>query len=367
VILRPIRVFVVDDSSVVRGMLIRALETDVTISVVGTAMHGEAALRGLRATPADVVLLDVEMPVMDGLAALPLILRDYPGTRVVMVSALTQEGAQTTMQALALGAAGCIAKPNAGSVQESVRQVADELIPLVKALGSGFSSSADDSRGSAPERLRASAPSVPAPARPARPLAVPPELIVIGTSTGGPNALAQFFKALPRDIETPILIVQHMPPLFTPMLAKHIERDAERPAAEGRDGELIERGHVYVAPGDFHMEVTRSNGQYGIRIQKEAPEHYCRPSVNPLFRTAAHHAGNRLLAIMLTGMGDDGIEGTRDIVGRGGRVIAQDEASSVVWGMPGAIVRAGLADQVLPLSEIPGVVAGHCRQGVGVR
>lgn len=367
-IVRPIRVFVVDDSSVVRGMLIRALETDATISVVGTAMHGEAALRGLRATPADVVLLDVEMPVMDGLTALPLILRDYPETRVVMVSALTQDGARTTVQALALGAAGCIAKPSAGSVQESVRRVAAELIPLVKALGCGGTrSTIGEAGGSVSGRGRAEAPEVRVPERTARKLDVRPELIVIGTSTGGPNALSLFFKALPRDVEIPILVVQHMPPLFTPMLAKHIERDAERPAAEGRDGEPIVRGQVYVAPGDFHMEVTRGHGQYGIRIQKSAAEHYCRPSVNPLFRTAAQHAGNRVLAIMLTGMGDDGIEGTRDVVDRGGRVIAQDEASSVVWGMPGAVVRAGLADQVLPLSAIPGVVAGLCRQEVGVR
>lgn len=368
-ILRPIRVLVVDDSAVVRGLLMRALESDPGISVSGTAMHGDAALRQLRSNPSDVVILDVEMPVMDGLTALPLILTEFPGVRVIMASALTQEGARTTIQALALGAAGCIAKPTAASVNESVKQLGEELIPLVKALGPA---SAPD-----PAPAAARSTSIPSaggtsesvtPRTPSRTkLTIPPEIIVIGTSTGGPGALSQFFKRFPSDVDTPILIVQHMPPLFTPMLATHLEKDSGRKCAEGRHGEVIERGRVYVAPGDFHMEVARVDNRLTIRIQQESPEHYCRPSVNPLFRTAAYHCGPRVVAVMLTGMGDDGIEGTHDIVTRSGRVIAQDEASSVVWGMPGAVVRAGLADQILPLSEIPGALAGLCRQEVSVR
>ncbi len=368
-ILRPIRVLVVDDSAVVRGLLLRALESDPGISVAGTAMHGEAAIRLLRSNPADVVILDVEMPVMDGLAALPLILSEFPGVRVIMASALTQEGARTTMRALSLGAAGCIAKPTAGSVNESVKQLAEELIPLVKALGP-----ANNSHEAVEPRdpQRAASPPVKAPtATPSASgrakLAIPPEIIVIGTSTGGPGALSQFFKRYPADVDTPILIVQHMPPLFTPMLAMHLEKDSGRKCAEGRHGEPIERGRIYVAPGDFHMEIARIDNRLTVKIQQEAPEHYCRPSVNPLFRTAAWHCGQRVAAVMLTGMGEDGIEGTREIVARSGRVIAQDEASSVVWGMPGAVVRAGLADHVLPLSEIPAALAGLCRQEASIR
>lgn len=367
-ILRPIRVLVVDDSAVVRGLLLRALESDPGISVVGTAMHGEAALRQLRQNPADVVILDVEMPVMDGLAALPLILSEFPQVRVVMASALTQEGARTTIQALALGAAGCIAKPTAASVNESVNHLASELIPLVKALGPSDAPapSAVSDRGGVPTQSGGAATASHRGVGRGR-MSIPPEIVVIGTSTGGPNALSQFFKNYPGDVDTPILIVQHMPAMFTPMLAKHLEKDSGRRCVEGRDGEPIERGSIYVAPGDYHMEVTRVDNRLTVRIQQEPPEHYCRPSVNPLFRTAAYHCGTRVVAVMLTGMGDDGIEGTHEIVARSGRVIAQDEASSVVWGMPGAVVRAGLAEQVLPLSAIPGVVAGLCRQEVSVR
>jgi two-component system chemotaxis response regulator CheB len=366
VILRPIRAMVVDDSAVVRGLLVRALETDPGISVVATAMHGEAALRGLRKDPVDIVILDVEMPVMDGLRALPLILAEFPRTRVVMASALTHSGAKATVEALALGAAGCVAKPNTASLTDSVHEIAAQLIPLVKALGpSGLEYAehrpASTAAPSRPESLPRS------PASRYAPPAGRVEVVVIGSSTGGPNALSVIAKSLPASFDTPILIAQHMPPMFTPMLAQHLGRDARRPAAEGTELGPVEPGRIYVAPGDHHMELARLGGQLVTRLTQAPPEHFCRPSVNPLFRTAARECGPEVLAVMLTGMGDDGVEATRDVVARGGHVIAQDEATSVVWGMPGAIVREGLAHSILPLPEIASSIARRCQHEVARR
>ena len=351
---QPIKVMVVDDSAVVRGLLVRTLSGDAEICIVGTAMHGEAALRQLRKQPADVVVLDVEMPVMDGLTALPLILREFPDTRVIMASSLTQEGAEPTVRALALGAAGCIAKPVADNVSTAVDILAAELLPLVKALAR-------------PAAQVKTAQPVSASVAPPRARKILPDAIVIGSSTGGPNALSQVLSQLSRDVTCPILIAQHMPPAFTPILAKHLEKDSGRPAQEGIDGGRIERGCIYVAPGNFHMTIDRADGCLVTRLNQEPPEHYCRPSVNPLFRSAAAWYGNRMLAVMLTGMGDDGIEGTREIAWRGGTVIAQDEASSVVWGMPGAVVRAGLAHEILPLGEIAAAIRHICTREPALR
>ncbi|MFO1019561.1 MAG: chemotaxis response regulator protein-glutamate methylesterase [Planctomycetales bacterium] len=352
-----INVLIVDDSAVVRGMLTRAIETDQSIAVAATAMHGDAALRALRKTPVDVVILDVEMPVMDGLTALPLILQEFPDVRVIMASALTREGAAVTVKALALGAAGCIPKPNANSMGESIQQLVVELVPLIKALGSHKSSSTTPA---AVDRNNDPVPAPPPATRRMGTLAVPPAVVVIGTSTGGPNALSKVLSELPPDFSTPILIVQHMPPLFTPMLAKHLQMDGKRPCQEATHGGLIERGHTYVAPGDYHMLIDQHENRMVTLLNQDPPEHYCRPSVNPLFRSAAKWHGNRVLAVMLTGMGDDGIEGTRDIAKRSGQIIAQDEASSVVWGMPGAVAREKLADYVLPLDHVATMIQRLC-------
>jgi two-component system chemotaxis response regulator CheB len=352
-----VRVLVVDDSAVVRGLLARALETDPQVKLAGTAMHGQAALAFLKKTPVDVVVLDVEMPVMDGLTALEHIQREYPGVKVVMASGLTYDGAETTVRALALGAAGCIAKPTGNSVAESIAKVSHELVPLVKALGPS-----SRPRIPAPVVQRAAANAISS--RPARSAAVPPNILVIGTSTGGPQALREVLTALPSDFPLPILIVQHMPPLFTPLLAKHIAQDTGRPCAEGSEGRPIEFGHTYVAPGDYHMEVTKRSDRMCLTLHQAPPEHYCRPSVNPLFRSAAEWYGAGVLAVILTGMGEDGIEGARDVVARGGVLLAQDEASSVVWGMPGAVVRAGLAQEVLPLNQMPAAILRRCLQEV---
>lgn len=353
---QPIRVMVVDDSAVVRGLLVRALANDDDVSVVGTAMHGEAALRQLRSQPADVVILDVEMPVMDGLAALPHILAEFPETRVIMASALTCEGAEPTVRALALGAAGCIAKPQAASVGAGIEILAGELLPLVKALRRPAAEHSPSGQGPG-----LTAPSLQGGAR------TFPEVIVIGSSTGGPNALGRVLGQLPESVDCPILIVQHMPPAFTPILAQHLEKDSGRPCCEALHRGDIMRGRMYVAPGNFHLAIVRKEGRLLTTLNQGPPEHYCRPSVNPLFNSAAECYGNRTLAVMLTGMGDDGIEGTRAIAGRGGLVIAQDEATSVVWGMPGAVVRAGLAHEVLPLDSIRSALVRHCSRELALR
>lgn len=340
----------VDDSAVVRGLVSRALESDADISIVGTAMHGELALSTLRKQPVDVVVLDVEMPVMDGLTTLRHIQKEFPRTRVIVASGLTQKGAQITIEALALGAAGCIAKPQSRNVSEGIDELMRELVPLVKALASPAEPAA--AIGS---RRHAAMPSRGRPAS-------KPQMVVIGSSTGGPNALTEVLSALPADFAPPILIVQHMPPMFTPMLAKHLEKDAGRPCREAAHGEPILKNHTYVAPGGYHVTIDKQGDRMVTLLNQEPPEHFCRPSVNPLFRTAAEWYGKSLLAVMLTGMGDDGIEGTRMVADRGGYVIAQDEATSVVWGMPGAVVRESLANDVLPLSQIGRTIQRLCAQ-----
>lgn len=344
-----IRVLVVDDSAVVRGLLARAVQQDPALQLVGTAMHGEAALSQLRRTPTDVVVLDVEMPVMDGITTLQRIQVEFPRVRVIMASALTSEGADITCRALALGAAGCIAKPVTSNLSDSIDQLTRELVPLIKALkpvspAAPLSTAVPQITGAPPESPR--------PRNGRSPSHIPPRVLVIGSSTGGPQALRGVLTALPTDFPLPILIVQHMPPLFTPMLAKHLGIDTRRPCQEGANLQPVLSGHTYVAPGDYHMELMRRDNELVTRLTQAAPEHYCRPSVNPLFRSAAAVYGSAVLAVMLTGMGEDGLEGSRTIVEAGGRLIAQDEATSVVWGMPGAVVRAGLAHEVLPLAQI---------------
>jgi two-component system chemotaxis response regulator CheB len=341
-----IKVLLVDDSAVIRGLMTQAINLDDQISVVGSAMHGQAALTWLNSHQADVVVLDVEMPVMDGISCLKQLRESHPDLPVIMASSLTRAGAEITLQALDLGAAGCVAKPVASNAAEAIAQMAHDLLPLIKALVRG--------RQNASTRLTEL--HVRSAASPAK----TPMVLVIGSSTGGPNALKTVLSALPEKFSLPILIAQHMPPLFTRTLAEHIQRETGRPTSEAVDGALIERGHIYIAPGDFHMVVDKQDDRMVIRLNQEAPEHFCRPSVNPLYNSAANWYGSSVLAVMLTGMGEDGIEGARSISERQGYIIAQDEQSSVVWGMPGAIAKAGLANQVEPLRNIASELARLC-------
>lgn len=354
----PIRILVVDDSAVIRGLITRLLESDPELAVVGSVGNGQQAIATLRRVNVDIVVLDIEMPVMDGLTALPLMLEAAPHARIIMASTLTKRNAQISLKALSAGAADYVAKPTSTAEIQAAQDFRRELVDKVKALGAAGRKRRHD-RG---ETTTADLPFRPAPgaARPARPATValrpavqrPPEVIAIGSSTGGPQALMTALAKFPASIRLPILITQHMPATFTSILAEHLTRASGWPAAEGVEGEPVRAGRIYVAPGDFHMKVATENGARVLRLTKEPPENFCRPAVDPMFRSVAQAYGAGVLAVVLTGMGSDGAKGARSIVDAGGAVIAQDEATSVVWGMPGAAANAGVCSAVLPLPEL---------------
>lgn len=343
----PVRVMVVDDSAIVRGLITRMLSADPRIEVMASCSNGQMAIVQAARRLADVIILDIEMPVMDGLSALPKLLATDPGVRVVMASTLTRRNAEISLSALAQGATDYIAKPSTAEIR-TAEDYQRDLLAKVRALGPRRAG--PRTRASRVDRF-ASRPVL----RPTT--ATLPKILVIGSSTGGPQALQAFFRDLPPQVRMPILVAQHMPAAFTPILAQHIAQAAGRPCHEATDGALLQPGHVMLAPGDFHMEIARNGVQPSIRLNQAPPENFCRPSVNPLFRSAAAHFGPQVLAIMLTGMGRDGLEGTQAIVAAGGTVIAQDEATSVVWGMPGAVAMAGLCAAVLPLNQLAPRVA----------
>jgi two-component system, chemotaxis family, protein-glutamate methylesterase/glutaminase len=334
---RAARVMICDDSPVIRAALTRMLEADVDLHVVARAADGRAALDALRRAPGsiDVLVLDIEMPVMDGITALPLLLQAEPGLRVIMASTLTTRGADIAMRALRLGAADYVPKPAAAIADDSFRR---ELVAKIKGLA----------------RLRRPAPSlaVPPPLRP-RPLGrPPPRLLAIGSSTGGPQALFTLVQGLGRDIPVPVVLTQHMPATFTPILAEHLTRLGGMPCAEATDGQRLLPGHIALAPGSRHLLVEADGQFFRARLDDGPPENFCRPSVDTMLRSANTACGGRVLMVMLTGMGHDGRDATKALITAGGAAIAQDEATSVVWGMPGAIAQAGLCDHVLPLSGI---------------
>ena len=348
-----IRVLVCDDSAVIRGLVTRMLESDPGITVVARAGNGRDAVEAARHTHPDVCVLDVEMPVMDGLAALPELLRIDPQLKVVMASTLTTRGADVALRALRLGAADYVPKPTTTAAIAGEASFRDELVAKVKGLGLQR------------RRLRGLAPRpAPAPA-PLRPHAggLAPAVLAIGASTGGPQALFTLFSGLGRAVPVPLLVTQHMPATFTAILADHLDRIGGPPCAEAKDGEAPLPGRAYLAPGDTHLTVAQEPGGPRLRLSKAPPENFCRPAVDPMLRSVAAAYGARVLAIMLTGMGHDGMKGSEAVVAAGGRVIAQDEASSVVWGMPGAVAQAGLASAVLPLAGIAAAVMSSFAAG----
>lgn len=349
----PARVMIVDDSTVSRALMSRWIEESGAGRVVITASNGRAAVEALASQRVDVVVLDIEMPEVDGLTALPRLLAAQPGVQVLMASTLSQAGASATLKALRLGAADAIGKPRAGWAMAAGNDFRTELAAKVRALGAVARRQPGELAPGGPPAFEASdPPPVCAPTSSARPAA-----IVIGASTGGPNALFRLVELLPARLDVPIFVTQHMPPTFTTLLAEHLARHARRPAIEGEDGMLAVAGHVYIAPGGRHMEVTGKPGRAYLLVTDGEPENFCRPSVNPLMRSASRVYGAATLGIMLTGMGSDGLEGAREVVRAGGTMIAQDQSTSVVWGMPGAVARAGLASHILPIDDIAAVVA----------
>lgn len=354
----PIRVMIVDDSAVIRGLLTRTLESDPEIAVVASVGNGQMAISAIGRQDTDVVILDIEMPVMDGLTALPKILAAAPDTKVIVASTLTQKNAQISLKALAAGATDYLAKPSSSELNAATN-FKRELIDKVKALGDARRRRrGQKAKSGTAEELPFRPPpgSRPAAAPPAialrQPSSVRPAVVAIGSSTGGPQALLTVLGGLSADLRQPILITQHMPPTFTTILAQHLARGAGRPAAEAVDGEAIVPGRIYLAPGDFHMKVEARGSERIIRLTKEPPENFCRPAVDPMLRSLSQAYGPAVLCVILTGMGSDGTKGGEAVIAAGGTVIAQDEATSVVWGMPGSAATAGLCSAVLPVSHI---------------
>lgn len=340
-----VSVLVVDDSVVVRKILSEAIASDPHLVVVGSAATGSIALQKIPQLNPDVVVLDVEMPDLDGVETVRRIRASWPRLPVLMCSSLTAHGADTTLRAIASGASDYVAKPSRlGPGGDGLASFRAELVAKVRALSAG---------------VRASMPvlsaSVPPPAVRLPRIEVGPQLVTtlaIGCSTGGPNALATLFRELPRDLPVPIFVVQHMPPLFTKMLADRLTASSGVAVCEARDGEVVENGRAYIAPGDHHMTVVRDGGRTRIVLNQDAPECSCRPAVDVLFRSLAKTYRSGVLAAVLTGMGQDGTRGARAVVEAGGRVIVQDPASCVVPSMPRFVVAAGLSDGTFEVDRL---------------
>jgi two-component system, chemotaxis family, protein-glutamate methylesterase/glutaminase len=356
-----IRVMLVDDAIVVRGLFSRWVQAEPDLELVASLRTGREAVDQLTRIDPDVVVLDVDMPELDGIAALPLLLEQKRDLVVIMASTLTRRNAEISLRALSLGAADYIPKPASNQEVTGSPAFRRELLEKIRQLGLRA------------KRLRIArpAPRLPAgaapPLQPAqhpaetaakfklRPLPLtPPRVLLIGASTGGPQALNAVIAQIGGVIErAPVLITQHMPPTFTAILAEHLALVAKRPVREARDGEEVNAGTIYIAPGGRHMQVKRRDGTAAIALDDGPQQNFCKPSVDPMFTSAAAVWGPKVLALMLTGMGADGLNGAKAVAAAGGCVMAQDEATSVIWGMPGQVAMAGLCSAVLPLGDIP--------------
>lgn len=340
----PIRVLVVDDSAVMRSLLRMTLAANPEIEYAGAAVDGVAGLEAMERLKPDLVLLDIEMPRMNGLEVLAAMRKRDLLTKVIMCSTLTRRGASITLEALARGATDYVAKPTAQSgVREGMEALSRELLPKVSALFPRPSAQATPERGVAAARV---------PRRAVVPFPTQAGVVVVGVSTGGPAALEKFLAALPPDFPLPVLIVQHMPRLFTALLSERLNGISQIAVREARTGEVLQPGVAYLARGDWHMQAVGSPAQCLLRLTQADSVRYCRPSVDVLFRSAAAVYGAGVLALVLTGMGSDGLDGCRAVHAAGGKILVQDKETSAVWGMPGVVAEAGLADQVLPLESL---------------
>ncbi|HZP07055.1 MAG TPA: chemotaxis response regulator protein-glutamate methylesterase [Terracidiphilus sp.] len=339
-----IRVLVVDDSVVIRRLVTHALGQDPIIEIVGSASNGSIALQRIPQLNPDVLTLDIEMPELDGIATLRQVRRDYPHVRVIMFSTLTERGAEITLEALRCGADDYVTKAsNEGSLDRSMARLQEELLPKIKQF---FHVPAQNRAGTQPAPPRATPMTIRSVA------ASRPKAVVIGVSTGGPNALGAILPSIPAEFPLPILLVQHMPPLFTRLLAERLDSTCSLDVVEASQGETVAAGKILIAPGDFHMKVAGNGGGVHVLLDQSPPQNSCRPAVDALFSSIGEVYGGAVIAVILTGMGQDGLHGAQILRAKGASVLAQDEASSVVWGMPGAVVNAGLADCVLPLDQI---------------
>jgi len=349
----PLRIMVVDDSSFLRGIISRYIDADPkTAVVVATAANGQLAIDRANKKDIDVIILDIEMPVMDGLTALPHLLAIDPSVVIIMASTLTTRNADISLKAMLAGAKDYVPKPSTTTPGSGAAEFGRELLEKIRILGQRFrrrpqakihpSRASGVAEGRSPQQRLA--------LRPMQKIA--PRALAIGSSTGGPQALQNLLKAMPAPFKLPIFITQHMPATFTAMLAQSIARETGHQCAEAKHGENVRPGRVYLAPGDFHMTVMRKGLEIVMQLNQEAKENYCRPSVDPMLRSLVQVFESQIIVSVLTGMGHDGLHGSEAVVKAGGNVFAQDEASSVVWGMPGAVARAGLCCAVEPLPQL---------------
>ncbi|UWZ84077.1 protein-glutamate methylesterase/protein-glutamine glutaminase [Occallatibacter riparius] len=340
---RRTKVLIVDDSAVMRSLLRSVLATDAQLEVAGTAVDGVAALQSVATLAPDLMLLDVDMPVMDGLTTLKRLRAAGHRLPVIMCSGLTQRGARVTIEALANGAADYVAKPTAQQDRDAAtRTLAAQLLPKIHALASITLPQRRPAPSARPAATQSAATSAPA-------------VLAIGVSTGGPDALEKLLPALPSRFPLPVVVVQHMPALFTGMLAEHLDKSCRLRVREAAEGLAVVPGNIFIARGDSHLEVIKTppaGHNSTLHLTNAPPENHCRPSVDVLFRSLAEAYGGSVLAVVLTGMGYDGLAGCRVLRNKGATVLAQDEASSTVWGMPGAVATAGLAHRVLSLGEM---------------
>lgn len=360
---RPLRVLAADDSAVMRGIMHKLFEqhsNDATselpqMMLCGVARDGVECLESVKRLAPDVLVLDLEMPRMNGLDVLERLRAENAGLPVIMCSAHTEHGARSTLEALARGAVDYVMKPGGQrDVNAALVSLAQQLLPKIAALakvaGAAGGKTVVHVPGAAVQKVR---PSVPCGQ-------VPIEIVVIGLSTGGPSALEQTLPKLPADFPVPILIVQHMPKLFTGALAERLNKTCSLRVQEAYEGAVVRPGVIWLAPGDAHMEVAPRKTMLGekttrgsrVHLHRQAPLNHCMPAVDYLFFSAARVYGAGALALVMTGMGSDGLDGARSVHERGGVVMAQDEATSAVWGMPGRVTEAGIADATLPVTAI---------------
>ena len=368
---RRIRVMIVDDAVVVRGLFARWVEAEADFELVASLRTGREAVNQVERADPDVVVLDIDMPELDGIAALPQLLAKKRDLIVIMASTLTRRNAEISLKALSLGAADYIPKPSGNREVTASGSFRRDLIEKIRQLGLRSKRLRPvPAQPASPPPAKSSLPATASPPLQPRlpahehvhpPIALrampvtPPRVLLIGASTGGPQALNNIVSQIALVLErAPVLITQHMPPTFTAILAEHLARVAKCPVREAREGEEINAGTIYLAPGGKHMKVARRDGVAVIAIDDGPLVNFCKPAVDPLFASAAAVWGPKVLALVLTGMGHDGLDGAKAVVAAGGHVIAQDEPTSVVWGMPGQVATAGLCSAVLPINEIAG-------------
>lgn len=360
-----IKVMLIDDSAIIRGLVSRWISAENDFEFVGVGINGRDGLSRVAKLNPDIIILDIEMPEMDGLTALPLLLKAVPGVKIIMASTLSKAGAEVTIKALTLGATDYIPKPDAGRIA-GADEYKRELFAKLRALGT-----------KKPRRTIVGGPASNGQfARPANVANGPtvlrtditrlrPDAVFIGSSTGGPEALRVVVQGLVGKVNVPVFITQHMPVLFTKILAEHLSKQTGAKVIEGENNMIATPGVFHLAPGGKHMTITRTAGGTRIQLNEEPPENFCRPAVDPLFRSAAQVYGERAMGVILTGMGHDGRDGSKLLVQNKSHILAQDEGTSVVWGMPGAVAQAGLASQIKPIEEIAPTIINILR-GVNV-